>query len=204
VDYTPKMCPGGGSSMNIVVKSALACGAGAVLIGMLAGGSGKGASTPAPALPTPSDQARFTSAVVAARTSYRSAPNELAAGGIRNGRQQAICNAVTNQSATDWVGKIAKLTSNGDGKGVIAVELAPGVHVSTWNNALSDIGDHTLIDPNSSLFKSLSAMKTGDLVKFSGRFSPSNTDCVREMSVTLGGSMTDPAFAMRFTSVSKL
>jgi hypothetical protein len=190
--------------MNIAVKIAVGCGAAALLIGALAGGSDKSASNPAPALPVPSDQARFISAVVAARTAYKSAPNELAAGGIRNSRQQAICSALMDQSAPGWVGKIRKLTSNGDGKGVISVELAPDIHVSTWNNALSDIGDHTLIDPNSSMFKSLSTMKVGDVVKFSGRFSPSKTDCVGEQSVTLAGSMTDPAFTMRFTSISKL
>jgi len=46
-------------------------------------------------------------------------------------------------------------------------------------------------------------MKPGDVVRFSGRFSSSNVDCVREKSVTLAGSMTDPVFTMRFTSVSK-
>jgi hypothetical protein len=109
-----------------------------------------------------------------------------------------------DQSASGWVGKISELTSNGDGKGVVSIELAPNVHFSTWNNALSDIGDNTLIDPNSSLFKSLSTMKKGDVVRFSGRFSSSKTDCVREKSLTLAGSMTDPAFTMRFTSVGKL
>jgi hypothetical protein len=190
--------------MNIAIKAAAGCGAAALLIGMLAGGSGKSASNPVPAQPMPADQARFTKAVLAARTSYKSASNELAAGGIRNSRQQAICNAVMDQSASGWVGKISELTSNGDGKGVVSIELAPNVHVSTWNNALSDIGDNTLIDPNSSLFKSLSTMKKGDVVRFSGRFSSSKTDCVREKSLTLAGSMTDPAFTMRFTSVGKL
>jgi aspartyl protease family protein len=152
-------------------------------------------------LQAPSDQTRFTSAVVSARASYERAPNELAAGGIRSGRQHAICNIVINQSASDWVGKITKLTSNGDGKGVISIALAPNVQVSTWNNSPSDIGDDTLIDPTSSLFKALATMKVGEPVKFSGRFSSSRTDCVGEQSVTLQGSMTDPAFTMRFTSI---
>jgi hypothetical protein len=185
--------------MNIVIKAAIACGVGALLVGMIAGG-GKSAPPPAPSVPIPSDQAGFTAA---ARTAYKSAANELAAGGVRNNRQQAICRVVRDQSASGWIGKISQLSSNGDGKGVLRIEIAPDIHVATWNNAVSDIGSNTLIDPNSSLFKSLASMKRGDVVRFSGRFSSSNVDCVQEKSVTLAGSMTDPVFTMRFTSVSK-
>jgi aspartyl protease family protein len=187
--------------MNIAIKAAAFCGISALVVGVISGSSGTG--TPVADLQGPSDETRFTSAVVSARTSYERAPNELAAGGIRSGRQQAICNIVLNQSASDWVGKITKLTSNGDGKGVISIALAPNVQVSTWNNSLSDMRDDTLIDPTSSLFKALATMKVGDPVQFSGRFSSSGTDCVGEQSVTLQGSMTDPAFTMRFSSITR-
>jgi aspartyl protease family protein len=187
--------------MNIAIKAAAFCGISALVVGVISGSSGT--SETVADLQGPSDQTRFTSAVVSARTSYERAPNELAAGGIRSGRQQAICNIVINQSASDWVGKITKLTSNGDGKGVISISLAPNVEVSTWNNSFSDLGDRTLIDPTSSLFKALATMKVGDPVKFSGRFSSSSTDCVGEQSVTLQGSMTDPVFTMRFTSITR-
>jgi aspartyl protease family protein len=187
--------------MNIAIKAAAFCGISALVVGVISGSSGT--SEPVADLQGPSDQTRFTSAVVSARTSYERAPNELAAGGIRSGRQQAICNIVINQSASDWVGKITKLTSNGDGKGVISISLALNVEVSTWNNSFSDLGDRTLIDPTSSLFKALATMKVGDPVKFSGRFSSSSTDCVGEQSVTLQGSMTDPVFTMRFTSITR-
>jgi hypothetical protein len=191
--------------MNIAIKVAMICGAAAVIIGAI---SGSGSSTinrvPADKLPIPSDQARFERAVLSARTSYIGAANELAAGGIRSSRQQAICNAVINQQASDWVGRIETLTSNGDGKGVVSLSMTQYIHVTTWNNSLSDIGDHTLIDPTSPMFKALAGLKVGDLVKFSGHFSSSNTDCVGEHSVTLQGSMTNPEFTMRFTSIRKL
>ena len=191
--------------MNIAIKAAAFCGVGAVLIGLISGsGNQAGNTAPVAGFQAPSDQAQFTRAVVSARASYKSASNELAAGGIRSSRQQAICNVVIGQSASDWVGKIATLTSNGDGKGVISISLAPNVEVSTWNNSISDLSDHTLIEPTSSLFKMLGMMKVGDPVKFSGRFFSSSTDCVREKSVTLNGSMTDPSFTMRFTSIKKL
>jgi hypothetical protein len=192
--------------MNIAIKMALICGGGAVLIAGVIGGS-TGSSIeriPADKLPVPSDQIRFEKAVISARESYLKAPNELAAGGTRSARQQAICNAVVNQQANDWIGRVETLTSNGDGKGVVSLSVTQYMHVSTWNNAVSDVIDQTLIDPNSSVFKDLVSLKVGDLVKFSGQFSSSRTDCVGEKSVTLRGSMTDPAFTMRFTSIRKL
>jgi hypothetical protein len=188
--------------MNIAIKAAVACGVGALLIGMVAGGGNS--APPRPSLPVPSDQAGFVRAISTARTAYRAAANKLAAGGARSRRQQAICSALQGQSASGWIGTIAELSSNGDGKGVISIEVAPDVHVATWNNALSDIGSDTLIEPASSLFKRLAAMRRGDIVKFSGNFNSSQVDCVGEQSVTLDGSMTDPVFTMRFTSISKL
>jgi hypothetical protein len=98
-------------------------------------------SAPVPKVPLPSDQTRFMSAIVEARSQFTSAPNELAAGGIRNTRQQAICNAVGGQNASGWIGKVSYLSTNGDGRGVITLELGSGLHVSTWNNAISDYSD---------------------------------------------------------------
>jgi len=191
--------------MNIAIKLTMICGVSALIIGVISGsGSSSINRVPANKLPIPSDQAHFLNAVTSARASYNGAANELAAGGIRSARQQVICNAVINQQASDWVGRIETLTSNGDGKGVVSLSMTQYIHVATWNNDLSDIGDHTLIDPTSSMFKELAALRVGDLVIFSGHFSSSNTDCVGEQSVTLQGSMTNPEFTMRFTSIRKL
>jgi hypothetical protein len=191
--------------MNIAVKVAMIVGAAAVMIGMISGSDSSSTNrVPAEKLPIPSDQVNFLKAVGTAMTSYKAAANELAAGGIRSVRQQAICNAVINQQASDWVGRVETLSSNGDGKGVVKLSMTPNIHVGTWNNSLSDIAAHTMIEPSSSMFRDIAALKVGDLVKFSGQFSSSKTDCVGEQSVTLNGSMTDPEFTLRFTSMRKL
>ncbi|TKT70283.1 hypothetical protein YH63_002010 [Afipia massiliensis] len=189
--------------MNIAIKAALGCALGAVVVGTLVGG-GRSAAPPAPSVPPPSDQARFIAAITQARSQFTSAGNELAAGGIRNARQQAICSALQGHHAGGWIAKISYLSTNGDGRGVITLELASGLHVSTWNNDLSDLFDKTLIDPDTDIFKSLAVMKRGDTVRFSGGFFPSDLDCVKEQSVTLGGSMKSPVFTMRFSSIRKL
>ncbi|MFX8437292.1 hypothetical protein ABTL87_19225, partial [Acinetobacter baumannii] len=79
--------------MNIAVKAALGCALGFIVVGALVGG-GKSAPPPAPSVPLPSDQARFIEAVTKARSQFSAAANELAAGGLRNSRQQAVCNAL--------------------------------------------------------------------------------------------------------------
>lgn len=189
--------------MNIAIKAALGFAFGAIVVGTLVGG-GSSAIPPTPSVPAPSDQARFMAAVAQARSQFASAPNELAAGGIRNIRQRTICSALQGRHADGWIAKISYLSTNGDGRGVITLELAPGLRISTWNNAVSDYSDKTLIAPDTQLFKSLAGMKKGDTVRFSGRFFPSDVDCVREQSVTLAGSMKNPVFTMRFSSIGKI
>jgi hypothetical protein len=150
----------------------------------------------------PSDEKAFVDAIVQARLMYRQAANDLAKGGTRSTRAVAVCQLLGRSLTVDgWIGIIETLSSNSEGKGVLKIRIGPDIQVGTWNNSLSDVGDHTLIDPTSSLFADLSAMSTGQIVKFGGRFIASETDCVRESSMTLGGSMTKPDYIVRFRQV---
>jgi hypothetical protein len=150
----------------------------------------------------PAIETAFVAAVSEAREHYRAAANDMAKGGARVARKAAICHSLTQLAVTNWVGKIYTLSSNSDGNGVVEIVIGPDVYVKTWNNALSDIGDHTLIPAQSPLFQVLSAMKTGDTVKFSGTFLRGDADCIKEPSLTQDGSMTEPEFLMRFSSAS--
>lgn len=124
-------------------------------------------------------------------------------GGVKARRDRSICNTLTSYTITEWVGKVEKIDSNSDGKGVLAVTIAPDMTVGTWNNEISDIGSNTLIEPGSQVFESASAMKNGQLVIFSGTFFPgSSGDCLNESSLTLNGKVETPEFIFRFTSVS--
>jgi hypothetical protein len=153
-------------------------------------------------VPIPANEKEFILAVQQGQAAFRSAPNEMAQGGTRSKRRIAICQSLPQISVSDWVGQIDALSSNSDGKGVLEISLAPDIRVKTWNNDFSDTASHTLIDPSSSLFGTVSQMRKGDQVVFSGAFFPSDVDCVKETSVSLEGSMTDPEFLFRFLSVS--
>jgi len=150
----------------------------------------------------PEGQKRFIAAIESGRAAFRAGRNEMAQGASRPARATDICSAIKDARASNWIGQIAKLSSNSDGLGVLQIRIAPDVHIETWGNALSDYGDNTLISPKSPVFAAAVQMENGQWVTFSGTFVRSSTDCVRERSLTIRGSMTEPSFIMRFRSVS--
>ncbi|QUS54031.1 hypothetical protein [Pseudovibrio brasiliensis] len=149
----------------------------------------------------PAEQTQFVAAVQKATESYRAAKNELAQGGTRSKRKENVCAVLSSLEVQNWVGQLEQLTSNSDGLGVISVRLADGVTVKTWNNAFSDIGDNTLIEPSSALFSKVAELDKNQRIRFSGRFFSSDLDCIKEPSISLRGSMTDPEYIMRFYNI---
>jgi hypothetical protein len=140
----------------------------------------------------------------AALSQYKTGENDMQKGAARPMRAQAICSVLTSKQAQDWVGTVYTLDTNGEGKGVLSVLIAPDIYVATWNNALSDVSDGTLIDPRSNVFTVASQLRTGQKIRFSGQFFASETDCIEERSLTLGGSITEPEYVIKFGSVSAL
>jgi len=159
-------------------------------------------STSAASEPLPALEARFIEIVSAAQGESRRAENDMQRGGIKARREKALCEAITS-AATDWIGTIEEVTSNSDGKGVLEIAIAEGIKIKTWNNALSDAGNNTLIEPGSPVFEAASAMKRGQRVAFSGVFfKGSQGDCLHESSMSLRGKLEEPEFIFRFSRVS--
>ncbi len=92
----------------------------------------------------------------------------MATGAARPVRARAICAAVGGHAAHGWTGSVSELSSTGDGKGVLRVDIGDGVTVGTWDNALSDLLDGTLIEPSSPVFQRAVALRVGQRVRFSG------------------------------------
>jgi uncharacterized protein YecT (DUF1311 family) len=150
----------------------------------------------------PAEQRRFIDIVVQAQQEFRRAENALQKGGAKQRREAALCALLPEREVSGWTGRVTTLDANSDGKGVLGIEIAPNVQVKTWNNALSDMFDKTLIDPSSDAFRQASALKKGQVVSFSGRFLPgSEGDCLREGSVTLSGKVSSPEFIFQFEAL---
>lgn len=152
----------------------------------------------------PAGQSAMIDVVEAARRQYAIGANEMAKGASRPFRAQALCSILPNRIVSGWIGRVINLNTNGDGKGVLAVEIGQGISVKTWNNSLSDISDKTLIEPTSTLFGVATQLTKGQFVRFSGEFFKSETDCVRESSVSLSGSIEEPEFIFRFQSITPI
>ena len=150
----------------------------------------------------PSSETAFIATLKNARQQYNAGSNEMAKGATRPARKAALCNLITGLETTNWVGKIATLSTNNDGRGVLAISIADDIQVKTWNNALSDIGDHTLIDPNSDLYRRALSLQKGQIIRFSGHFFRNDTDCIQETSLSMSGSMQEPEFLFQFSDVS--
>ena len=151
----------------------------------------------------PPEQVAMVAAIDKAKSAYRNAANDLAKGGIRRDRARAICNSISGRRISGWTGEITQLTTNGEGKGVLAISIGDEVSVTTMNNMISDIGSNTLIDPDSPVFRKLEQLSEGQKVRFSGTFvrPPTSVDCLYELSLTMDGAMEDPEFLVRFSAV---
>lgn len=155
----------------------------------------------------PDLQTQFISVVNSATATFSAAGrDEFAQGATRPARRQAICATALGREPVvqDWVGQVSTRSTNNEGKGVLRISIGPDVAVKTWNNALSDIGDRTLIEPGSPAFNVMGTLRNGDWVRFSGRFFPDQTDCVREPSMTIRGTMTSPEFIFRFDDIRRI
>ena len=151
----------------------------------------------------PPEQQSFVKLVESYYDSYKQAPNELKKSALRADRKTAIQGALGNVTVQDWVGTLRNMGTNSDGKASIIIQLAGSkIEVKTWNNAVSDIADKTLIETGSELYNTLSNLSKGSTVRFTGTFKLGENDYIREASLTESGSMTSPAFIMSFTNVS--
>ncbi|MCL2609713.1 MAG: SH3 domain-containing protein [Treponema sp.] len=130
--------------------------------------------------------------------------NELQESTARNNRMRALRQAGTG-TAGNWVGKVDDIGTNNDGKAILTIRLNENTSVATWNNALSDIVDGTLIPPGTPLFNSVASLRKGQTVRFSGNFFPGNElDHLRTQGLTVRDAMRDTTFLMKFTAVSVL
>ncbi|MBB3929927.1 hypothetical protein GGR25_000946 [Kaistia hirudinis] len=151
----------------------------------------------------PRDEAAFTKVVTAARQEYEGANFDDRAA-LQSGRAAAICGAVKGPAVQNWVGRIKEIDKDAGGRTIVTVSLPDGTLVKTWNNAMSDIEDKTLIVAGTPLATAFAKLAQGDAIRFSGTFFNDEPDCFRSSRLSLDQSMTEPSFLFRFNDVEKL
>lgn len=178
----------------------------------LAAASGE-QSAPSPAAPAaaaappvsefgahPSDQTAFLAAFEAGKTAHSNAGNDLQKAKAITDRDTAMCAAIGGAPVGEWTGKITSIGANNDGYAHIDVRLSKDVEVKTWNNALSDYSDNTLIKPGA-LYDSILQLKEGQTVVFSGEFVPKDASCLQGTNLTDAFYAVDPDLLFRFSAV---
>jgi RNA polymerase subunit RPABC4/transcription elongation factor Spt4 len=163
--------------------------------------------TPKPSaapLNTPKSQSAFVDIVEGYSSQFPAAKNELQESAMRDERRSSILSTLGSDLSVDnWIGTITSLETNTEGKGIVSIKVSPNVVLKTWNNAISDIVNNTLIEKNSSSYNALLNLAAGDSVVFSGYFFSSDEDGIHEMSVTISGSMQEPEFLFKFNKIEK-
>jgi len=135
---------------------------------------------------------------------FGNAANELQQSALRDKRRDALGQTIGSRRIDSWRGTIAELKTNTDGKAILSIRIATDIEIKTWNNALSDITSGTLIEKWNPVYNSLINLKLGDAVEFSGSFLPSENDYLQESSLTIMGSITQPEFLCKFSSVNAI
>jgi hypothetical protein len=158
-----------------------------------------------PIIVLPQSQLSFIDAVESFYSPYNDAPNELKKSALRTHRKDAIKNILSNRRINEWVGTLTDMQTNSEGRAIVEIKLegAESIVMKTWNNALSDFMDNTLIENGSDLYNSISELSEGGKVVFSGTLISDDRDYVKEGSMTESGSMTDPEFIVKFSSIRK-
>ena len=149
----------------------------------------------------PNNEVEFINVVKKYVNKFDKSKNELQQSLLRDERKQELFNLITSKYVESWIGVINQLSTNSEGKAILSIRISPNIEIKTWNNALSDIMANTLIDKGTLLYKTLTPLSTGQKVKFSGSFFPSRDDYIKETSMTIQGSMTNPEFLFKFESV---
>lgn len=155
-------------------------------------------------LQLPEDEMAFISIIRDYQNQFANAKNELQESLYRDERKKELSLLVKQRNVNEWVGTIRKLETNNDGKAILSVEIAPKVFLKTWNNALSDFSENTLIEKSSESYKTLLNLGGGSKIIFSGTFFYSNEDFLREQSLTIKGAMKEPEFLFKFTTIKPI
>jgi hypothetical protein len=119
-------------------------------------------------------------------------------------RAAMICQNITNNQVTGWVGTLQSLdTSNPQGD-MLAIAVMPNVMFGTAPNPALNTASNTLIPSGSPLATTLAKLQPGAKVEFSGTLFPSKADCIQESSSTMGDTMQHPDFLIKFTDLKAL
>ena len=177
------------------------------------------AMSPAAPAPAPSPQTASSETLLLAKAiegqfvainqdgkaSYENTSDDALSRGARAARASDLCILLgDDKEAEDWTGRISNLSTGKEGVHDLSVKLADGISIEMTNVKPFTAQGDRVSDPAPDLLKTISHMQVGEPIMFSGRFFPSDVDCIQETSPTADKAMTSPNFLMTFTAVEAM
>lgn len=161
----------------------------------------------------PPDQKSFVQVISDNGASKFIQAKPLEAVPLRRRRAAAICAAVPRGVVSNWVGRVEEVSATNRGDAILRLYLYGGgsVFLENWNEKTNADEDKFPVPENSPVYIEISRLETNELVRFSGSFQPSQSDCFRTTgsrtaneSGNLAGTMMSPTFIFRWDSVRPL
>lgn len=155
----------------------------------------------------PPDEAAFVSSIDNFRTSWQAAPNDVAQQPMPSKRASAICQTIQNFSANNWKGKIDAVEAstlpdqNKNMFMTIIIRLDDHLTLSSPSSGIFDAADD-LVEAGSKIYQTATPFAKGQKVLFSGTFFADKAGCIKELSLTTDGGMTDPEFEIKLSNLS--
>lgn len=127
--------------------------------------------------------------------------NQLKLSKLRSARAEALRQASGSTRVSGWTATLGKLSTTGDGRAAVQVKLPCKATLKTWNNTFSDSSSNTLVPHASPLYEAIAELREGQTVVVEGQLFRDDQDWYKETSLTERGSMVDPEFLFRFSSI---
>lgn len=171
-----------------------------------AGGDGAGSAVASePQYPTAQQQ--FYALNKACEANYGKGQNEIQKSLAFNECNKQRAEFAAQNGISGWTGTIKDISTD-QGADVVTVDIEAEIDgfemtFMTVNNRLSDMNTGSMITPGDPLFNALAQMKEGQKVTFDAAFleDPEGKRGVWEGSMTEQGSMSDPAFNVKFSDI---
>ena len=165
-----------------------------------------------PSIPISDQQKEFIKIIKTFKGDYEKASNELKQSAVRVKRKKALAELFGNNLSVQFIGKIASLSTTTEQNAYVEIKLLSTniITISNLNNELSDMDIGSLIKQGSSMYDTVADLDEGGKVKFSGTLLLGDADIgqaddyISEQSITEGGSMEDPHFHIKFSSIEKI
>lgn len=183
------------ATLGVVVPAVL------VLVAVVVFAIGRSGDPVPPFGVQPPDERAVVELIEDARREYDAATHDLQRDAALADRDERICALLGDGRVEDWTGKVHEIDSNGDGRGIIGINIEPTTQVTTRNGAFST--DDTLIPPGP-LLDRVTDLEEGEVVTFSGRFVPDEDGpCFINPRLTQRQSVDKPLMVFRFTDVRR-